>query len=101
MSGTEADLRTAKEKADRARADLVAVLGELQQRVMPAALVKDGIEAMHDKAAALGAKAEGFARRKPVVTAGAAAAVTAAILWKPMRRMFSRRSRNQDGAPQV
>ncbi|WCT73580.1 hypothetical protein PQ455_18545 [Sphingomonas naphthae] len=84
----ETEINDARAKADAARADMFAVLGELQRRAAPATLVRDGVEAVKEKAGDAATEARRFARRRPLIAAGAVAAATAAVAWFPLRRLF-------------
>ena len=85
---SDSEIKDARAEADAARADMFAVLGEIQRRAAPATMVRDGIDAVKEKAGDAASEARRFARRQPLAAAGAVAAVAAAVAWFPLKRLF-------------
>lgn len=91
---TPAATALARREADEARADLLQIWAEIQRRINPQNVVREGIGAVREKAGDVAEGAAEIVRRRPMAVAGIAAVATGLIAWKPLSRLFSKKRRN-------
>lgn len=95
MSAPEApEIVAARARAEAARQRLLTSAHELQARLRPATLAENAKAVVMDKGEALADTASDFARRKPAVVGGVAAAGLAFLARKPILRLFRRKPRS-------
>jgi len=91
MNLIDDELARAQDSADAARRHLAQTMVALQSRLKPSALARDAVEELKEAAGDLTRVGLDTARRKPVATIGAVAAIGAFIARKPLLRLLRRK----------
>ncbi len=91
MNLIDDELSRAKENSDGARQRLTLTMVALQSRLKPSALARDALEELKEVAGEMTQAGVDAARRNPLTTVGAVAALGAFFARKPLFRLFRRK----------
>ena len=89
MSGTERDIRRAREATMIARAQLADTMSEIQLRLNPRTLINDAWLGVRDRGEAMAEDAVNLARARPFTAAALVAAVIAFLAREPIWNALS------------
>jgi hypothetical protein len=85
------ELSRAKQNSDGARQRLAQTMVALQMRLKPSALARDALEELKEVAGEMAQAGIASAKRNPVTTISAVAALGAFFARKPLFRLFRRK----------
>ena len=90
MSGTAQEVTRAEHAATAARARLMTTIGEIQDRLQPRELVREGVDRLRERGEDLAEQTVATVRANPAATATAGGALALFLLRRPLGRLVGR-----------